>query len=245
MPFTRRDILWGLGGGLAGAALTPVPWKLLDDTAIWTQRRHKLPVPPRGEVAFHPAACTLCPAGCALRVRSVGARPVAVTGEAKHPLAGGACALGLTLHHLAYHPLRLTGPAVRESGRKQDVALDEAVGRIAAAAERAQKAGRLVMVLDRRPGRVVSTAWQELLAALAHGLYVTRSGEGETLAVLQTALQPPTPLGIDLERTRTLVSFGTPVLEGWGRPGRMLAVRPRLHVVQIDAWRSPSAVLAD
>ena len=48
MTVTRRDILWGLGGGLAGAALTPVPWKLLDDTAIWTQRRHALPVPPRG-----------------------------------------------------------------------------------------------------------------------------------------------------------------------------------------------------
>ena len=46
MPVTRRDVLWGLGGGLAGAALTPVPWKLLDDTAIWTQRRHALPVPP-------------------------------------------------------------------------------------------------------------------------------------------------------------------------------------------------------
>jgi hypothetical protein len=245
MPFTRRDVLWGLGGGLAGAALTPVPWKLLDDTAIWTQRRHALPVPPRGEVAFRPAACTLCPAGCALRVRSVGARPVAVTGEPKHPLGGGACALGLTLHHLAYHPLRLTGPAVRENGRKREIALDEAVGRIATAVETARQDGRLVMVLDRRPGRVVSAAWQELLGGLPHGLYGVGSGEGETLAVLQAALQPPTPLGVDLERTGTLVSFGAPVLESWGRPGRMLAVRRNLRVVQIDSWRSPSASLAD
>ena len=58
MPVTRRDVLWGLGGGLAGAALTPVPWKLLDDTAIWTQRRHALPVPPRGPVTFRASACT-------------------------------------------------------------------------------------------------------------------------------------------------------------------------------------------
>jgi len=118
MPFTRRDVLFGLGGGLAGVALTPVPWKLLDDTAIWTQRRHALPVPPRGPVTLRPAACTLCPAGCALRVRCVGVRPVAVVGEARHPLGGGACALGLTLHHLAYHPLRLAGPVVRVSGRR-------------------------------------------------------------------------------------------------------------------------------
>jgi anaerobic selenocysteine-containing dehydrogenase len=245
MPITRRDVLFGLGGGLAGAALTPVPWKLLDDTAIWTQRRHALPVPPRGAVSVRPAACTLCPAGCAVRVRSVGARPVAVTGEPKHPLGGGACALGLTLHHLAYHPLRLTGPAVRENGRLLPIAPEAAVARVADSVEAARKAGRSVALLDRRPGRVVSSAWQELLGTLPHGLYVTHSGEGETLAVLQAALEHPSPLGIDLDRTRTLVSFGAPVLEGWGRPGRMLAARGGLRVVQIDTWRSPSAALAD
>jgi len=245
MPITRRDVLWGLGGGLAGAALTPVPWKLLDDTAIWTQRRHALPVPPRGEITFRPAACTLCPAGCAVRVRSVGARPVGVTGEPEHPFGGGACAIGLTLHHLAYHPLRLTGPAVREDGRRLPIGPDAAVARIAAAVEAARKAGQSVVVLDRRPGRVVSSAWQELLAALPRGLYVTRSGEEGTLTVLQAALERPSPLGIDLERTRTLVSFGAPVLEGWGRPGRMLTARAGLRVVQVDAWRSPSAALAD
>ena len=245
MPVTRRDVLWSLGGGLAGAAVTPVPWKLLDDTAIWTQRRHALPVPPRGPVTFRPAACPLCPAGCALRVRCVGARPVAVVGEARHPLGGGACALGLTLHHLAYHPLRLAGPAVRVNGRRESVTLDAAVERIAQAVERARADGQRVMVLDRRPGRVVSAAWRRLLAARPQGLYVTRPGEGETLAVLQGALAKPVALGLDLEGTHSLVSFGAPVLEGWGRPGRMLAARTGLRVVQVDAWRSPTAALAD
>ena len=247
MPFTRRDVLFGLGGGLAGVAFTPVPWKLVDDTAIWTQRRHALPVPPRGPVTFRSAACTLCPAGCALRVRCVGQRPVAVKGEAGHPLGGGACAFGLTLHHLAYHPLRLASPAVRVSGRREPVALDAAVGRVARAVETARAHGQRVMVLDRRPGRVVSAAWRRLMDALPHGLYATHPGEGETLAVLQRALAGPRPLplGLDLEKTRTLVSFGAPVLDGWGRPGRMLAVRKGLRVVQVDAWRSPSAALAD
>ena len=245
MPVTRRDVLWGLGGGLAGAALTPVPWKLLDDTSIWTQRRHALPVPPRGPVTFRASACTLCPGGCALQVRFVGARPVAVRGEARHPLGGGACAIGLTLHHLAYHPLRLAGPAVRANGRREPVALDAAVARVAQAVERARAASQPVMVLDRRPGRVVSSAWRGLLAALPRGLYATLPGEAETLAVLQEGLAKPQPLGLDLEGTCTLVSFGAPVLEGWGRPGRMLAVRKELRVVQVDTWRSPSAALAD
>jgi anaerobic selenocysteine-containing dehydrogenase len=245
MPLTRRDVLWGLGGGLAGAALTPVPWKLLDDTAIWTQRRHALPVPPRGAVTFRPAACTLCPAGCALRVRCVGPRPVAVVGEARHPLGGGACALGLTVHHLAGHPLRLAGPAVRTGGRWESVALEAAVGRGARAVETARAAGQRVMILDRRPGRVVSAAWRELAGALPQAVYATAPGEGATLAALEDGLARPTPLGIDLETTRTLLSFGAPVLEGWGRPGRMLAVRRGLRIVQVDAWRSPSAALAD
>jgi anaerobic selenocysteine-containing dehydrogenase len=247
MPFTRRDVLFGLGGGLAGAAFTPVPWKLLDDTAIWTQRRHAIPVPPRGPVTFRAAACTLCPAGCALRVRCVGPRPVAVAGEAAHPLGGGACAFGLTLHHLAYHPLRLEGPALRVSGRREPVALEAALGVIARGVATARANGRSVMVLDRRPGRVVSTAWRELMDALPNARHVTHPGEGETLVVLQGALAAdgPAALGLDLERTRTLVSFGAPVLDGWGRPGRMLAARKGLRVVQIDAWRSPSAALAD
>ena len=245
MPLTRRDLLWSLGGGLAGAALTPVPWKLLDDTAIWTQRRHALHVPPRGAVTFRPAACTLCPAGCALRVRCVGARPVAAMGASAHPLGGGACALGLTLHHLAYHPLRLSAPARRVNGRREPLALDAAVGWIAQAVAGARGNGLQVMVFDRRPGRVVSAAWRELLAQLPRGLYVTRAGEGATQAILEQALAKPVPLGLDLEHARTLVSFGAPVLEGWGRPGRMIAVRSRLRVVQVDSWRSPTAALAD
>ena len=46
-----------------------------------------------------------------------GPRP-SVGGRAEHPARrGGACALGLTLHHLAYHPLRLAEPALRQDGR--------------------------------------------------------------------------------------------------------------------------------
>ena len=245
MPLTRRDMLLGLGGGLAGIAATPLPWKLLDDVSIWTQHRPALPLPPRGAVTFRPAGCTLCPGGCALRVRCVGPRPVAVAFDPGHPLGAGACAIGMTLHHLAYHPLRLAGPARRLDGRLEPVALETAVAQVAAAASAAAKGGRAVMVLDRRPGRVASTAWRELLSALPNGVYAYPADEGATLAALGGALAEPGPLGLDLERTRTLVAFGAPVLDGWGRPGRMLAARRGMRVVQVDAWRSPSAALAD
>ncbi len=245
MNLKRRDLLYGLGGGAAGLALTPAPWKLLDDLAIWTQHRRALPVPARGEVTFKPAACTLCPGGCALRVRCVGPRPVSAVGEAQHPLGGGACALGLTAHQLAYHPLRLAAPARRSGERLEPVPLEAALAEIAAAARAAQKAGQSVMVLDRRPGRVASQAWRELLAGIPGGIYATVPGEEATLAAVQASLAQPSTLGLDLERTRTLLSFGAPVLDGWGRPGRIRSVRSRLRVVQLDSWRSPTAALAD
>ena len=230
MTLNRRDLLFGLGGGAAGLALTPVPWKLLDDVSIWTQHRRALPVPPGGEVSFSPAACTLCPAGCALRVRRVGPRPVSASGEARHPLGGGACAIGLTLHQLAYHPLRLPAPARRAGARLEPIAREAAVAAIVSGVRAAARAGQSVLVLDRRPGRVVSQAWCELLAGVPGGVYATVPGEDATLAALQGALAEPSPLGVDLEHARTVLSFGAPLLDGWGRPGRMLEARSRLRV---------------
>jgi anaerobic selenocysteine-containing dehydrogenase len=134
---------------------------------------------------------------------------------------------------------------VRAGGRWESATLDAAVGRVARAVEAARAAGQSVLVLDRRPGRVVSAAWRELAGALPRAGYATVPGEGATLATLEDALPVRTPLGIDLDGTRTIVSFGAPLLEGWGRPGRTLAARRHLRVVQVDAWRSPSAALAD
>jgi anaerobic selenocysteine-containing dehydrogenase len=245
MVFTRRDVLFGLGGGIAGATLSPLPWKLLDDAAIWTQRRHALPLPARGALRVEPYACTLCPGGCALRVRLVGTRPVAVSGESAHPLGGSACPIGLTLHHLPYHPLRLRGPAVRRGARLEPASAAEAVDQVAAAIRDTGARGLRTVVLDRRPGRAASIAWRELAAALPRGLYATRPGEDATFERIQRSLAEHAPVGLDLDRTRTLVSFGAPVLEGWGRPARMLTARRSLRVIQLDAWRSPTAALAD
>ncbi len=236
MPVSRRDLLLGLGGGAAGLALSPVPWKLLDDLAIFTQHRRALPIPPRGEVSFRPAVCPLCPAGCALRVRCYGPRPVSVVAEPNHPLGRGACALGLTLHQLAFHPLRLLAPAERRGTRLEPVSLQAAVAAMAGAIAEARKSGGSVMVLDRRPGRVVSQAWTELLAAVPSGVLATVPGEADTFEAL--AAPGDVALGIDLERTRTLLSFGAPVLDGWGRPARLRALRQGLRVVQADTWRS-------
>ena len=49
MGMTRRNFIKFAVGGTAGIGLTPLPYKLIDDVAIWTQNWPWVPVPPKGE----------------------------------------------------------------------------------------------------------------------------------------------------------------------------------------------------
>ena len=51
----RRDVLKFAAGGAVGAAMTPAPWKMLDDVAIWSQNWSWIPRPPKG-----PSSCGRC-----------------------------------------------------------------------------------------------------------------------------------------------------------------------------------------
>ena len=216
MKFQRRDVLQLIGGAAAGAVLTPVPWKVMDDAAIWTQNWSWLPKPLRGELRVKHTTCTLCPAGCAVRARCVGDQPFALIGAAGDSL----CPAGLCAHQLAYTPHRPAGPA-------PDI-----------------KPEAPVAILDLRPGRTASLAYRAI-AARINAAYVTPPmAEGATLdAVSRLAGQP---VGFDMARVKTLVSIGTPVLEGWGSPSRIRRRRSEgMRIVQIEARQSRTALMAD
>ena len=103
-----------IGGSAVGIMLTPIPWKLLDDSAIWTQNWSWIPEPLKGKFQTKFTTCTLCPAGCGVRVRCVGDQPVSLSGVANHPISHGAlCPVGLGAHHLPYHPARVLQPFKR------------------------------------------------------------------------------------------------------------------------------------
>ena len=86
-----------------------------------------------------------------------------------------------------------------------------------------------VAVLDMRPGRTASLVYRRFAAAVA-GLYVVPAHE---------------PFAVDLTKVKTLLSFGAPVLDGWGTPARVLGARPNLRLVQIEPVESRTAALAD
>ncbi len=66
MKIDRRCFL-SLGAGVVvGTTLTPMPWKLMDDIAIWTQNWSWTPDPAEGPSIAKKSVCTLCPGGCGI-----------------------------------------------------------------------------------------------------------------------------------------------------------------------------------
>lgn len=243
MKFSRRDLLIGSAGACAGLVLTPVPWKLLGDTSIWTQNWPWIAQPPRGPVETKRTACTLCPAGCGMRVRLAGGWPVGVSGDKEHPVTKGAlCPLAFAAQQLNWHPQRLR--EVRHRG------LPSSWPEAQTAFTRACSEGPL-LVVDGRPGRAASSAL-EAFARKQKGTYqVALSTESKALEpYARWSGLPISALGYDIENTRTIVSFGAPLLDGWGAPGRFTRLwseraadtdDPRLRLIQVESSLSRTA----
>ncbi|HUK12508.1 MAG TPA: molybdopterin dinucleotide binding domain-containing protein [Thermoanaerobaculaceae bacterium] len=252
---SRRDVLRFASGSAIGLALSPLPWKLTDDLAIWTQNWSWIPRPPRGELANRFTTCTLCPAGCAVRARCVGDTPVSLHGLPRDPLSGGTlCPLGSVGHHLAYHPARVAG-AIRQLGRRGrsravPVQAEAAVAEVGKAIAAARARGDTVAVLDGRPGSAGSWALRRFASSLPGAVRVPAPGrEGRWLeAVAAAAGDGSTAYGCDLERAGSVISFGALLSAGWGAPGRARALLARAGkgatLIEVDSRRSASATAA-
>jgi anaerobic selenocysteine-containing dehydrogenase len=246
MKVSRRDLLIGSAGATAGLLLTPVPWKLLSDVSIWTQNFPWIPQPAHGPVETKYSVCTLCDGGCGIRVRMAANCPVGVAGVSSHPLTKGAlCPLAFAAHQLNWHPRRLR--EVRHAGRAASWAEAQA------AFEKACGEGPIAIV-DGRPGRAVSSVFEAFTRKHNSSYRVVLSAESQALApYADWSGVPVTSLGYDLENARTIVSFGAPVLDGWGTPGRFTrlwseraagAADPQLRLIQIEPSLSRTAARA-
>jgi anaerobic selenocysteine-containing dehydrogenase len=180
MKNSRRDIFKFAGGAVAGAFFTPAPWRLITDTALWSENWPGVPRPARGEIRAKFTNCALCPAGCAVRARCVGDQPVSLAG-----VGGGLCPFGLTAHHLPYHPARLKHGPIEE-----------------AAAAVTKRASEGIAVLDLNPGRTVSWTYRRAMASLK-GLYL--APESQLVAYDLSAARMVLSIGAPL-----LDGWGTP-----------------------------------
>lgn len=255
--FTRRDLLKLAGGSAVGLIVSPLPWKLLDDTAIWTQNWKSIPKLSGGPIAMLTSSCPLCPAGCAIQVRTAGGVPTAIKGAASDPVGcGTVCPTGLAGHHLAFHPLRPAQPLIT-SGRSAgspvastsyDAAyrlIGETIGRL-----RSHSLRGSVVVAGTSSDKAATSAWESLLNSLPDAQVVLQpSADDRTLTILRgLAAVDPGPLAFAPAQARTILSFGAPVLDGWHGYGLLRLKKQRsqaLRIIQVETFPSRTALAAD
>ncbi len=264
MEITRRNFIQFLVGGVAGLHITPIPWKLTDDSAIWTQNWPWVPVPPVGAFTKEKSICNLCPGACGIEVRKVDERAVKIEGRTDYPVnPGGICPLGMGGLQLLYNEsIRFTGPmkrvGPRGSGEFKDISWDEAIKELSGRLSSLRKNGQpeAVAAVDGNPMRsTMSLMIERLLSAVGSPNYVRIPGAEDTYQTANALMQGSQgPMAYDLENADYILSFGSGLLEGWGAPGRVLnawglwhgnPAEKKTKIVQIESRASNTASKAD
>ena len=265
MKVTRRDFVALLVGGAAGIQMSPLPWKMTDDIAIWTQNWPWVPDPPTGEFTEVGTVCNLCPGGCGIKVRKVADRAVKIEGRTDYPVnPGGLCPVGMGGLQLLYdETLRFTSPmkrvGLRGQGKFQNISWDEAVETLTGRITSLREDGRpeaLAAVDGNRRGTTVSLLVERLMKAVGSPNYERVPSIESTYAMGSGLMQGGEgPLAYDLENSDYVLSFGCGLLEGWGAPGRVMNAWGLWHdgppgkrsarIVQVESRGSNTASKAD
>jgi len=254
--FTRRNWIKLVGGSAVGLMITPIPWEILDETAKWSQNWSWTPVPRNGKINFKYTTCTLCPMACGVRSRCVDNQPVSLMGIPNHPMSGGGlCAIGLGGHLLPYHPSRLLQPykVVRRKGNIKTVPISfgESISAVIQGILSSRQGS--VAILDGQPKRAISYVYRKFLAGLTNGVYITPpTSGGISDEVAENVFgKKENSFGFNTENSQTILSFGAPILDGWGTLGQFSEVvknrsgKDKVKVIQVESIHSRTAQLAD
>ncbi|UCE82738.1 MAG: molybdopterin-dependent oxidoreductase [Deltaproteobacteria bacterium] len=262
MKLDRRAFVKLIAGGVGGTLLSPLPWKLADDTAIWTQNWFWRPSPERGGASTVNTVCQLCPGGCGISVRLINDRnAVNIDGNPTHPVnQGGICPLGAAGLQFLYGPSRIETP-LQQTGKRGDlktfkpISWDEALQILASQLQKMrQQTTGLVCVSGKSEG-TVPELFSRFLQAYGSPNYLTMPAAADAQALGSLVSQgTSSPIGYDLENAKMVMSFGCSYIEGWTAPSRMMAAfggwrsqtnRSRTRTVQVEARGSLSASKAD
>lgn len=264
IAFNRRNFIKLVVGGAVGVNLSPLPWKLTDDIAIWTQNWPWVPVPSDGAFTHENSVCTLCPGGCGIQVRKVGDRAVKIEGRTDYPVnPGGICPLGAGGLQLLYNEnMRFTGPmkrvGPRGAGTFVPISWNEALKEIADRIVGLRRKGTpesLVAVDGNRAESSMALLVERFLQATGSPNYTRIPSTEDTYAAFNWLMQGTEgPMAYDLENADFILSFGCSLIEGWGAPGRVFhawglwhsePLKGKVKIVQIESRASNTASKAD
>jgi anaerobic selenocysteine-containing dehydrogenase len=264
LGLNRRNFIKFIVGGTVGVHLTPLPWKLMDDAAIWTQNWSWVPVPAKGKFSQANTLCTLCSGSCGISVRKVDERPIQIFGRDQYPLnSGSICPLGAAGLQLLYNEnVRFTGPMKRKGPRGSEafepISWEEALQILADKIKELrsnQKPETLAAIDGSASHSSMSLLIQRFLEAIGTPNYLPIPRAEDTSAMANwLMLGHRVPQAYDLENADFILSFGCGLLEGWGAPGRVLnawalwrrePLKSKVKIVQIEARASNTASKAD
>ncbi len=222
MKIDRRSFLSFAIGGAVGTALSPLPWKLTDDLAIWSQNWDWTPVPEKGETIYVKSTCTLCPGGCGISVRLVDDRVVKIEGQAGHPVSNGSiCLLGQSGPQLLYGPDRVQTPKKKVNGRWRNISWEAAITEIAEKLSdlRANGLSDTVACICDSDSGTVPELWNRFLTVFGSPNFIRTPSiqENYELALYLTQGVRARP-GFDLQNCDYILSFGSGLIEGWQSP---------------------------
>jgi anaerobic selenocysteine-containing dehydrogenase len=258
MKIDRRSFL-SLGiGAAAGTALSPLPWKLTDDIAIWTQMWPWTPVPEDGEASYVKSVCMLCPAACGISVRKINERAIKIEGSKESPVnEGSLCILGLSGLQLLYGPARIKSPlkriGKRGSGKWEVVSWEKAIS------ETAEKLGKLrsdnradsLLCISGKKQGTVAELLKRFITVFGSPNFINPLSMQDLYELTLNAMSgADAKAGFDAENSDYLLSFSSALLEGWGSPVKMTKEHSKLKdkkgkFVQIEPRLSDTAAKAD
>ena len=254
MKLNRRGFI-SLGlGTTAGLTLSPLPYKLLDDISIWTQNWPWVPVPKDGKVSFVNSVCSLCPGGCSITVRKIDERVISVSNRKETINSkGGVCPLGLSGPQLLYTPTRVMSPMLQSNNGFQPVSWEKALS-ILLSRLRTLRDGGQQQKLAALVGTDLGTGpvlMKRFLGAFgSSGFFHMPSADDTWEAVTWKLTGHGFIPGYDLERAKTVLSFGCAIVEGWGSPLRSMHAHSLwqengTNLIQVEPRLSNTAAVAN
>ncbi|MDR1947176.1 MAG: molybdopterin-dependent oxidoreductase [Desulfovibrio sp.] len=214
MGLDRRTFIKFAAGAGAGVMLTPIPWKLLDDSAIWTQNWPWIPSLEDGENTYVYAFSKSDPSIVPIQVRKVNGRPVRILPVPGHPLGGGVSALSAAEAQMLHSPARLRRPLLRgQDGKLQEISWPQASNVLL---DEIRKAGAKTAFISGDENSSVIEVISALAGALGSGDVYLMPSDAQDAAVAASLAGIGARIGYDLESSDHVLALGANILENWG-----------------------------
>lgn len=261
MKLGRRAFLQFAAGAVGGSLLSPLPWKLADDSAKWSQNWSWRPSPERGEITKAPTICTFCEGGCGVQARLVnGNRAILLEGNPANPVnEGGICPLGASGLQYLYAPYRVAQP-MKQTKKRGDVTGFQPISWEEAQAELVKKLSALrsegkshtVACIASARKSSMDDLWLQFFSAYGSPNFFKMPSQADSLRVaafLTTGAD--SPFAFALEDAEYVISFGTNLFDGSAAPSRAFAAlrnwsgNKSFKLVQVESRCSMTASKAD